>query len=676
MKGNSRWITVAAILLVAGCGVEKPVLPDGEGEIRVVIVDTTGTIPGSTPGVPAVVEGAQVSLQARTHEEIEVTEAPDGEAGFEGLPAGEFPIFARCEMKLGAQQKEVFTGFTDLLVQGPGVVADTIFVATVIVNALMINEIYYCGGDYSKFYFYDQFVELLDLFQDKVDLNGTELKRLLVIPGIDEEDVTAIEMFRDSLKYFHSINEFKELYRGESEIILPFVVVLPPTLKRYTAGWHLYNRTYIHDAENPPYTSLKGSVAGEGMTARIYAKNYNDEPLNIRKRSLTLKRQNWRLVLGNYSESFGMGVLVGKYMYLSSTLRENDPWRLFFFPSDGKLNGLYYERLNGRFRPAAALSVNDYYLVRNMMLAGRLATALTEKISGAGIIYYGSLFDKETQITSHQGGFSISASSGKMNSFEVSILDNGALGAAAEAGERFKRTNLSVSGWAYSRDFVAMYSGGPAHYGREYVSLEDSMEIELYTRQAGERGAKLDVRFPIVKFVTLSLDHTYWTTPFVQENGLYSTGKLRIAYRGLSSYGAFVYDDRYEKGVRTLKETLRGSARYRIATAVELSAYASLRWTTETNDRFRTISTYVKCKKNIVGRGGVSLRLKRYDPDLSDAEDAAYYELALTPAIDVGDFSVSLEGKVKHYDDGATTHYEVRLNIDQNIPFEKVVREQ
>ncbi len=72
-------VLFATILAVQGCSSnEKPTLPDGEGQISVVIVDTTGTFPGSTPGVPAVVAGANVSLQARTHEYVEVTDAETG----------------------------------------------------------------------------------------------------------------------------------------------------------------------------------------------------------------------------------------------------------------------------------------------------------------------------------------------------------------------------------------------------------------------------------------------------------------------------------------------------------------------------------------------------------------------------------------------------------------------
>jgi hypothetical protein len=173
---RSSIVLMAVILAAAGCGNDKPGVPDGESMLQVVVVDTTGTLPGATPGIPTRVEGASVSLQARTHEYVTAGQATDGTTEFDGLPAGEYSIFARREIPFGAQKK-VFTGFIDVDVSGPGLVSDTVFVATVTVNALMINEIYYAGGDYSKFYFYDQFVELYNSSQDTLYLDGTILTR-------------------------------------------------------------------------------------------------------------------------------------------------------------------------------------------------------------------------------------------------------------------------------------------------------------------------------------------------------------------------------------------------------------------------------------------------------------------------------------------------------------------
>ena len=185
-------LIITALLLFSACGGEKPVSPDGGGAIALLLVDTTGTLPGSVPGEPSVLGGASVSIQARTHEYVNAGESDDtGTAGFEGLAAGDYTVFARREIVAGAQKK-VFTGFSDMHVEGDTEVADTLYLSTVTVNALMINEIYYCGSDYAKFYFYDQYVELYNSSQDTLYLDGCIITRNSSANVTDIEDIDFI----------------------------------------------------------------------------------------------------------------------------------------------------------------------------------------------------------------------------------------------------------------------------------------------------------------------------------------------------------------------------------------------------------------------------------------------------------------------------------------------------
>jgi hypothetical protein len=180
---------ITALLLFSACGGEKPVSPDGGGAIALLLVDTTGTLPGSIPGEPSFLEGAKVSIQARTHEYVDVGESDDsGTAGFEGLAAGDYTVFARREIVAGAQKK-VFTGFSDMHVEGDAEAADTLYLSTVTVNALMINEIYYCGSDYARFYFYDQYVELYNSSVDTLYLDGCIITRNSSLNPTDIEEL-------------------------------------------------------------------------------------------------------------------------------------------------------------------------------------------------------------------------------------------------------------------------------------------------------------------------------------------------------------------------------------------------------------------------------------------------------------------------------------------------------
>ena len=177
---------ITALILFAACSGEKPLAPDGNGIIALILVDTTGTFPGSVPGEPAVLPGAKVSIQSRSHEYVAAGESDEaGFAGFAGLAAGDYTVFARREII--AAQKKVFTGFADVKVTGTDVVTDTLYLTTVTVNSLMINEIYYCGCDYSKFYFYDQFVELYNSSSDTLFLDGCVITRSSSSMGPDPE---------------------------------------------------------------------------------------------------------------------------------------------------------------------------------------------------------------------------------------------------------------------------------------------------------------------------------------------------------------------------------------------------------------------------------------------------------------------------------------------------------
>ncbi len=186
-------ISITLLVLFAACSSsEKPYAPDGEGVITLLLVDTTGTVPGSVPGEPSVLQGAKVSIQARTHEYVDASESDDtGVAGFTGLAAGDYTVFARSEIVAGAQKK-VFTGFTEVHVAGTDAVSDTLYLSTVTVNSLMINEVYYCGSDYSKFYFYDQFVELYNSSADTLYLDGCIITRNSSANVTDIEEIDFI----------------------------------------------------------------------------------------------------------------------------------------------------------------------------------------------------------------------------------------------------------------------------------------------------------------------------------------------------------------------------------------------------------------------------------------------------------------------------------------------------
>ncbi len=190
MKRAVVGAVLGGIAASAGCGVDKPFLPDGRASIVIMVADTSGILPGSIKGVPFFLDSAEVRIQSRNHlfTAAAVT-SPDGIADFTRLDSGTYSVFARREVQL-ENNKKVFTGSFDITVTGTETKADTVMVRLISASQLMINEIKYCGSCASTFYFYDIFVELYNASADTMYLDGMIVtrNRQAIDPLIDTYD--------------------------------------------------------------------------------------------------------------------------------------------------------------------------------------------------------------------------------------------------------------------------------------------------------------------------------------------------------------------------------------------------------------------------------------------------------------------------------------------------------
>ncbi|MGD1047360.1 MAG: DUF4876 domain-containing protein [Candidatus Krumholzibacteriaceae bacterium] len=185
------YIMVSGVCAAAvSCGLERPMAPDGRGELTLTVADTSGLLPGSVEGVPFYLDSTEVRIESQTQifTASRMTN-PAGMASFDHLDAGRYSVFARREIYLGSAKK-TFTGSFSLLVQGKESVRDTVFVKPVSSSQLMINELYYCGSCASSFYFYDQYVELYNASADTMYLDGDIVTRELGVidPEMEQED--------------------------------------------------------------------------------------------------------------------------------------------------------------------------------------------------------------------------------------------------------------------------------------------------------------------------------------------------------------------------------------------------------------------------------------------------------------------------------------------------------
>jgi hypothetical protein len=170
-------LAMLSLACLAGCGVDRPWMPEGGGTFVIAIADTSGLFPGSVPGQPFYLDSTEVKLECRTSffTETQMTDE-SGVAAFGHLVSGEYSGFAKREVYLGSAKK-VFTGQFLLKIRGTQTASDTLIVGLIRSSELMINEIFFAGSCASSFYFYDQYVELYNASNDTMYLDGIILTR-------------------------------------------------------------------------------------------------------------------------------------------------------------------------------------------------------------------------------------------------------------------------------------------------------------------------------------------------------------------------------------------------------------------------------------------------------------------------------------------------------------------
>lgn len=192
MKALLRLVICVGCVLVLGCSQDMPDAPDGSGALTIMVVDSTGLFPGSVPGVPFCLDSAEVRVKSRSHEfsALGYTNI-DGVVEFEDLVSGLYDVFARKEAMIENNEK-LFTGGFDFQLSGFESKDYTVTVNLIAASDLMINEVFYCGSDYSSFYFYDQFVELYNAADTTMYLDGIILTRQVQSAFPEQDEVPYI----------------------------------------------------------------------------------------------------------------------------------------------------------------------------------------------------------------------------------------------------------------------------------------------------------------------------------------------------------------------------------------------------------------------------------------------------------------------------------------------------
>jgi hypothetical protein len=188
-------ITFLVILLVMAfsCGNEKPTVPDGANNIKLFAVDTSGVQGGWVP-----LEGATIRVSSSTSQfENEYETGPDGSVVLEGLVAGTYMIQAEL---INTDENYTILGQKEIsVVYEPGM-ADSILMDYQRSSPLTMNELYYCGCNRGRVYYYDQFIELYNSSTDTLFLDGYIICR--TSQATDVINVIGLETVDYALAYY------------------------------------------------------------------------------------------------------------------------------------------------------------------------------------------------------------------------------------------------------------------------------------------------------------------------------------------------------------------------------------------------------------------------------------------------------------------------------------------
>ena len=172
-------IAIAALLAaLPACIKEMPSDPDGANSIVLYAVDTSQTAGEGW----RTIAGATVRVNATTFYLQETCETDgEGKVAIAGLPAGEYIFVAE---KTREEENVLILGNMSRTLRHVTGLVDTVFMSYLTASPLVINEVFYCGSDASKYYYYDQFIELYNSSNETIFLDGYIVCRGTQITGM------------------------------------------------------------------------------------------------------------------------------------------------------------------------------------------------------------------------------------------------------------------------------------------------------------------------------------------------------------------------------------------------------------------------------------------------------------------------------------------------------------
>ncbi|RKZ27353.1 hypothetical protein DRQ29_03675 [bacterium] len=519
----------------------------------------------------------------------------------------------------------------------------------------------------------EQYYELLQLYEEKVEVNTGNLRRLLAIPGVERPEIEAVEKARLDRGPFRDENDVRRAFRGDFNLIEPIITVMPPARKIVSGYFKVYNsRKYESPSSStdPSYSSKIYLRSGK-WSADIRHRQKGTNMAQLSYRSVQYRSRKLQLIIGNYySKDLGYGLLVGRYISLSSYKKDNDGLGYWLSPYYGDMNGTYLNWKIGRhWSVQSAISTNYYYKDSYQDLISAAVSYYKSRLGRLGMVLYrGSLVDFTDSSTAdiRQMGASIYGEfrkGGWKFRNETGVIQNGAWGTNLYIySPRTDGVNYLWKFWAYHPQFRPLYSDGQCDKGyQSYYPDDFSFYVKAY--QAGELGCYASAKFPLSSKIESRIKASYFQVTNYDDNG--AEGYIGLKYKmGRKGYIDLYIDRRFDGwgATGTTKDKINLSARWNINRKFSNRTYAYFKsndYDTYWRNEYRISNTFYYEPKRDMELG---LKLERRDSDIDDPDYGGYYTIAPVFKLDVGEISWRTEISLRKYDDESSWSTVARIN--------------
>ncbi len=254
-------ITLSIFLLTA-CNENSPNMTEGNTIIEIEAV--WHSVPGDTTSTLLPMSNAKIIFSSEYGTQVKQADE-DGKLTIEGLPSSTYSI--ACRMYYPADSSiQLVHNERDIKVVSGSPVQKTFIAEAVSSTGIAINEVYCGGPKNSIFYFYDQFIELYNLSDSTMYLDGMTVFRVSGNnegkgPGADEDDDNDIDGVVYAFKFPGSPGGNDYPFPAKSYVVMASDAVnhtssLSNSIDLSNADWEFYNQFSSTDIDNPNVPNL------------------------------------------------------------------------------------------------------------------------------------------------------------------------------------------------------------------------------------------------------------------------------------------------------------------------------------------------------------------------------------------------------------------------------------